>query len=49
MMKVVEKLMMKARPNNRFEFSSLLPVVALLAVATLAKFSAATQLFHLTH
>ena len=41
--------MMIVRPNNRFEFSALLPVVALLAVATLAKFGAATQLFHLAH
>ena len=41
--------MMKVRPHNRFKFSALLPVVALLAVATLAKFSAAIQLFHLTH
>jgi hypothetical protein len=41
--------MMKARPRSRFEFSALLPVVALLTIATLAKLGAATQLFHLTH
>jgi hypothetical protein len=41
--------MMKVRPNNHFEFSALLPVVALLAIATLAKFGAATQLFHISH
>jgi hypothetical protein len=41
--------MMKVQPHNRFEFSALLPVVALLAIATLAKFGTATQLFHLTH
>jgi len=29
------------------DFSALMPVVALLAAATLAKFGAATQLFHL--
>jgi hypothetical protein len=40
---------MKVRARNRFEFSALLPVVALLAVAALAKLGAATQLFHLTH
>jgi hypothetical protein len=31
------------------EYSALVPVIALLAAATLAKVSAATQLFHLAH
>ena len=35
--------------KNRWEFAPLVPVVALLAAATLAKVSAATQLFHLVH
>jgi hypothetical protein len=41
--------MMKVRTRHRSEFSALLPVVALLVIATLAKLGAATQLFHLTH
>jgi hypothetical protein len=35
--------------KKRSEFSALMPVVALLLAATLAKVSAATQLFHLVH
>jgi hypothetical protein len=35
--------------NKRSEYSALMPVVALLLAATLAKVSAATQLFHLVH
>jgi hypothetical protein len=31
------------------ELSALMPVVALLIAATLAKLGAATQFFHLTH
>lgn len=35
--------------KKRSEYFALMPVVALLAAATLAKVSAATQLFHLVH
>jgi hypothetical protein len=35
--------------SKRSEFSALMPVVALLLAATLAKVGAATQLFHLVH
>ena len=35
--------------NKRSEYFALMPVVALLLAATLAKVSAATQLFHLVH
>jgi hypothetical protein len=34
---------------KRSEYSALMPVVALLLAATLAKMGAATQLFHLVH
>ena len=35
--------------KRRSDYSELLPVVALLAAATLAKVGAASQLFHLVH
>jgi hypothetical protein len=37
------------KKRSEFSFSALMPVVALLLAATLAKVSAATQLFHLVH
>jgi hypothetical protein len=35
--------------KQRWEYSALVPVVALLVAATFAKVSAATQLFHFAH
>jgi hypothetical protein len=35
--------------GKRSQLSALIPVVALLTAATLAKFAAATQFFHLSH
>jgi len=35
--------------EKRAEYSALMPVIALLAAATFAKLSAATQLFHIVH
>jgi hypothetical protein len=35
--------------GKRSQLSALMPVVALLTAATLAKFAAATQFFHLSH
>ena len=45
----IKSQFMKVRTHHRSEFSALLPVVALLAVATLAKLGAVTQFFHLAH
>jgi hypothetical protein len=48
----VTSLIMKRRAQDhgkRSQLSALMPVVALLMAATLAKFAAATQFFHLSH